>query len=396
MSKHRRFGASIAAARAQQEGAPGSSRTAAAAGSKPGGKPGSQAGDSQTDKASGAAAGGDGAAQAPRKGAAAAAAPGGAGASVDAAAAGVGPTKAGSVYDVQACVWLHLRLLLPLLPTVRADREVNPHRNLRHKLSSVLPQLLLSPYVRADHTAAAAAVSSVAGLPTQPAAAAVPGASGSSSMPVYECLLLMLSALLCGDWAGWLRGPNKRLREVPVQADITAVVRSKVLAATVGGSCNLPCSYQQRILAALPIPGPVHVQLPSPLIGPAAATTVLQPVHSTGPGQAADALQAAGSDQKQQWQQQREHIAQHWDVWVPVCAASSAHTSRRPAAAAAAAMDVDAAAHASGGRPAAGAAAGADPDPAAAAAAAVAQLLKGCVRQQRQKLLYTASGYDSD
>jgi hypothetical protein len=78
------------------------------------------------------------------------------------------------VSDVQACIWLHLRLLLPLLPTVRADREVNSRRNLRHSLSSVLPQLLLSPYVRAqpagagggDGALSAAAVAGVAGAGT--------------------------------------------------------------------------------------------------------------------------------------------------------------------------------------------------------------------------------------
>jgi hypothetical protein len=52
-------------------------------------------------------------------------------------------------------VWLYVRLLLPLLPTVRADREANPDKNLRVRLSTVLPQLLLSPYVRADVNAAA-------------------------------------------------------------------------------------------------------------------------------------------------------------------------------------------------------------------------------------------------
>jgi len=38
----------------------------------------------------------------------------------------------------------------------------------------------------------------------------------------------VLSALLSGDWAAWLRGSNKRLREVPVQAGLSAACRADV------------------------------------------------------------------------------------------------------------------------------------------------------------------------
>lgn len=41
----------------------------------------------------------------------------------------------------------------------------------------------------------------------------------------------MLSALLSGEWAGWLRGSNKRLREVPVHTALAAACRAEVEAA---------------------------------------------------------------------------------------------------------------------------------------------------------------------
>jgi hypothetical protein len=397
------------------------------------------------------------------------------------------------VFDVQAGVWLHLRLLLPLLPTVRADREANPAKNLRHKLSSLLPQLLLSPYVTADlttltrgATAAAADADADAGAGTTAAAAAAgalsaSSSSGSSSMPLSECLLLMLSSLLAGDWAGWLRGPNKRLREVPVQADVTAAVRAQVqdfarqrqqqgfgqglvlspadpwawaqllpavwpglfeAAAAGGGGCRLwpsqaaaaaggraaegfggvlqllqqqqqqqqqqealtvggsskdsssnkqqllPASYRQRILSALPVPGPVLLQVPALAVADLSLGGSAPAVQS--PGAAAGSTLTHPDDRQQQQQQQQ----QQWDVWAPVCTAGAAHTSRPGAAAAAAAAAVEegehdaAAAAGEGGGGAAGCV--------GAAAAAAAQLLQGCVRQPRQQLLYLASGYESD
>lgn len=294
-----------------------------------------------------------------------------------------------------------------------------------------------------------------------------PGAAAAvmyAGMPLFECLLLMLSALLSGDWAGWLRGPNKRLREVPAQADIAADVRAQVqgftqpgragfgpwtwpqqlplvwpgflgsatggartgdvcqlwplqpsslpaqqvaaggssvlwqlllqqqqqhLSAAAGGGLRhqLPCTYQQRVLAALPVPGPAVVQLPNPLMPPASGTLptdplLLQSVSSTGAGSKAD-LSRLGKQQQEQ-EQSLQAVGQRLDVWVPICATGAADTSRRSAAAAAAAADSEA-----GGVEQQGGSA-------AAGDAAAAQLLRGCVRQPKQKLLYLVSGYESD
>jgi len=41
------------------------------------------------------------------------------------------PLRSGGPGGVQVSVWLRLRLLLPLLPTVRADRETENKKNLR-------------------------------------------------------------------------------------------------------------------------------------------------------------------------------------------------------------------------------------------------------------------------
>jgi hypothetical protein len=58
--------------------------------------------------------------------------------------------RVGCPSAVQVSVSLRLRLLLPLLPTVRADREPDQQRNLRHVLSSALPPLLASPLLVAS------------------------------------------------------------------------------------------------------------------------------------------------------------------------------------------------------------------------------------------------------
>jgi hypothetical protein len=159
-------------------------------------------------------------------------------------------------------------------------------------------------------------------------------------------------------------------------------------AAAAGLGHQLPCSYQQRVMAALPVPGPTFVQLPSPVMGPAsgavAEDVLLQSVSSTGAaGSQADTNRLGQQQQQQQQQGQSQQAAsQRLHVWVPICPPGVADTSRRAAAAAAAAADLEAA--------------GAGQQVGGGDAAAAAQLLRGCVRQPKQKLLYLASGYDSD
>ncbi|KAF8057641.1 hypothetical protein HT031_005990 [Scenedesmus sp. PABB004] len=280
-AKQRRFGAAITGARARpQDGgaAIGGAQALAAVADVP-------------------AAGGAGAASA-----------GGAGSRGGSAGAGGAALEVGSAGGVQVSVWLRLRLLLPLLPTVRADREADPRKNLRACLAAALPHLLVSTYLRAQPAPGRGDV-----------AAAAAAAAADAGHPLFQRVLLMLSAVLSGDWAGWLRGANKRLREVAAHEALAAACRAEVEGALQasggGGPSALPLAapglvpaagesqlgaeqlvrqlwlqqagpapaaggpaprkpaqqglaglHQRRALAALPLPGP-PAQLPSAAAG---------------------------------------------------------------------------------------------------------------------------------
>jgi hypothetical protein len=78
-------------------------------------------------------------------------------------------------------VWLRLRLLLPLLPTVRADREAENKKNLRLCLAQALPHLLMSPYLRWDPAAAAAAAAADGRTPGDEAAMMAAAAAAAAA-----------------------------------------------------------------------------------------------------------------------------------------------------------------------------------------------------------------------
>ncbi len=48
---------------------------------------------------------------------------------------------------MKAAVALRLKILLPLLPIVYADREADRTKNLRYQLARALPPILASPLV---------------------------------------------------------------------------------------------------------------------------------------------------------------------------------------------------------------------------------------------------------
>jgi hypothetical protein len=266
-------------------------------------------------------------------------------------------------------VWLRLRLLLPLLPTVRADRERDSKKNLRVCLAQTLPHLLVSPYLLGNPATAAAGSSAADDMALVAAAAAA-----EAGHPLFDRLLLMLSALLSGDWAGWLRGSNSKLRQVAVPAALAAACRAEIEGAlqlpqaadatwmqqqlvvatsgalahaanTAAADCasgsdlhavealvhelwqqqqqqhaeqhqqqrklplqGLASRYKQRALAALPLLGPQQLQLPSML----SAEMPQQHAGSDGEHVAVEGAGVVG-------RQQQQAVPYAWDMWQPVC-----------------------------------------------------------------------------
>ncbi len=62
----------------------------------------------------------------------------------------LGPWFAGSAEGVTAAIALRLKILLPLLPIVYADREADRTKNLRYQLARALPAILASPLLCAS------------------------------------------------------------------------------------------------------------------------------------------------------------------------------------------------------------------------------------------------------
>jgi len=307
----------------------------------------------------------------------------------------------------------------------------------------------------------------------------------------------MLSALLSGDWAGWLRGPNKRLREVQAQADIAASVRARIqgLATTPSGfgptepwlqqlpvvvpgllldaagghrtrdACAVwpsqagalqdgpgvaamgqqqqllqallqqpqqqsrlpqqqqqqqqkqqwvPGSYQQRILAALPAPGPQLLQLPTATAGCSWGMMSQQGCSSAGEaaagqGQAAGAAagaKCAGAAVQQSGSVEGcgGQLQSVWDAWLPVChtGSSSKMSARQTAAArgeegpAAGGVGVGVGSRLVGAGVSGSSAVAGAGGLGLSSDAAAELLLQSCKRHQKQQLLYLASGHESD
>lgn len=160
----------------------------------------------------------------------------------------------GSPALLQVTAWQRLLVLLPLLPTVRADRD----GDLRAQLAGALTALLGAPHLRPD---ALWLEGDDAGPDPAGAAAAAAAAAKDAGQPLLSRLEHVLCALLAGQWTGWLRGSNKRLREVPpypgaaqLWASLDALPERR-----------LPDPLRAQVRAALPLPpDAVPLLLPEP------------------------------------------------------------------------------------------------------------------------------------
>jgi len=248
----------------------------------------------------------------------------------------------GSAALLQVSVWQRLVVLLPLLPTVRADRG----GELRSTLAGALAALLASPHLRPGALQLEREGTATPADTAAAAAAAAHAAAHRAGRPLLAQLQHVLSAVLSGSWAGWLRGNNKRLREVPeypnaaqLWAVLDALPRDR-----------LPDQLRARVRAALPLPPePALLMLPeaSGVVGRGASD------NAAGAAQHRGGTGAGGGDE----QQQRAAVPRCWDPWVPL---------QQPPAAAA-------------------------PAPAPAVA-----LLAACVKRRGGALAYAGGGDDDD
>jgi hypothetical protein len=196
---------------------------------------------------------------------------------------------------VQVSVWLRLRLLLPLLPTVRADREPDSKKNLRVCLAQTLPHLLVSPYVRGEAAAATASGDAAAAVGADDLPLAAAAAAAEAGHSLFDRLLLMLSALLSGEWAGWLRGANRKLRQVAVPAALAAACRAEIEGALqVQSAADDGWQQQQQQMLLTISPG-------TPLTAGIAAAAV-------GGCASLDGLHAVEALVHALWQQQQQQI----------------------------------------------------------------------------------------
>jgi hypothetical protein len=95
----------------------------------------------------------------------------------------------------------------------------------------------------------------------------------------------MLSSLLSGEWSGWLRGPNKRLREVPALAATAAAIQRQQQ------QVKEPGHVLTALLPVLPAPG-----------GAAAAAAAEAAAAATATGCDVAGLQNLLRLWQQQWQ----------------------------------------------------------------------------------------------
>lgn len=244
----------------------------------------------------------------------------------------------GSAALLQVSVWQRLVVLLPLLPTVRADRE----GELRGQLAGALGALLTAPHLRLEAL-------QLGGCESAAACTAAAAAAQGAGQPLLVRLQHVLGALLSGTWAGWLRGNNKRLREVPeylgtlqLWAALDALPQNR-----------LPDGLRAQVHATLPLPpDPTPLMLPQ-LVNPGVVTNSTD----SGGGSGGDAVSAAV-------------VPRRWDPWVPL--------QMPPAPAVSGALSTG------------GGALG--PRPIAPAVA----LLEGCVKRRGGPLAYSGQADDED
>ncbi|BDA40350.1 probable mediator of RNA polymerase II transcription subunit 12 at N-terminal half [Coccomyxa sp. Obi] len=116
-------------------------------------------------------------------------------------ATGLDRQTVGSAEGVHAAIALRLKILMPLLPVVYADRETDRTKNLRYMLARALLPILASPLVYASFRDSKAD-------PDE-------GKAGT----LFRQLLAVKHALLSPKWATWLRGTQEKLRDVPAYED---------------------------------------------------------------------------------------------------------------------------------------------------------------------------------
>ncbi|KXZ53328.1 hypothetical protein GPECTOR_7g1222 [Gonium pectorale] len=253
--------------------------------------------------------------------------------------------RIGSPGALQVALWLRVRVLMPLMPLIYSDRESDARRNLRSQLVPALVQLLASPLIWAPQAspapgppqpgtgcgaAAAAATQPPAGAGTvfgtafttaaaavgegdmavtgDGAAAAAAAAATAAGEALPERLLHVLCALVCGQWASWLKPPGqKRLKEVAVYdnipqllADLDQALSSAVSTSAAGPAASAASVapalswMRERITSALPLPGIAARQL-LPLQPRATAASVANAAPVSSEAGALSATGAGGS-----------------------------------------------------------------------------------------------------
>ncbi|KIZ04715.1 hypothetical protein MNEG_3247 [Monoraphidium neglectum] len=171
---------------------------------------------------------------------------------------------------------------------------------MRAQLASALVALLAAPHLQPEALVLDGAASGTDTEVASAATAAVAAAARSVGQSLVSRLQHVLGALLSGSWAGWLRGSNKRLREVPAYGGTAH------LWAALDGlpQHRLPDALRARIRAALPLPPePAPLLLPEPLAGAPALAAADDMDDSGGPGSGGERLLS---------------LARRWDPWTPL------------------------------------------------------------------------------
>ncbi|GFR49621.1 hypothetical protein Agub_g11632, partial [Astrephomene gubernaculifera] len=259
--------------------------------------------------------------------------------------------KIGSPAALQVALWVRLRVLMPLLPLIYKDREPDPRRNLRCQLVPALLQLLAShllwsqPQSQPSAAAAAAGPAGTGGgggvgvaaaadvASAEGGEAALAAAAGAAAAlageALHERLLHVLSALVCDQWASWLKPPGlKKLKDVPpydnvpqLLADLDLALSASaaaICASATAGSSTISSSsasagnpppavsmssgtvaalmggMRERITAALPLQGVMSRQL-LPLQPPPAQPSTTTTAAATGT--AAEGTTATGGSE---------------------------------------------------------------------------------------------------